>query len=94
MRKEVEEETERERRRAYNARLGHWIVTMRAIRGMTRKDLAERLEVPYHRLNHWEQGHCQPPIPMVDAMARVLEVTFEDVLAGGEPQSQNPSLVP
>jgi len=61
---------------------------------MTRKDLAERLGVPYHRLNHWERGDCQPPIRMLAALTQVLEITFEDLIAVGEPQSQNPSPVP
>jgi transcriptional regulator with XRE-family HTH domain len=81
---------EKERRKAWNVRFGRGLMALRAKRGMTRKGLAERLGVPYHRLNHWEQGHCQPPLIQMMALSEILEVTFLELGTAGELKSQTP----
>jgi transcriptional regulator with XRE-family HTH domain len=66
------------------ARLGRRISKLRKSRRWTRHQLARRLGVPITRLGRWEQGTCQPPLPMLLELGRYLEVSIEDLALGGE----------
>lgn len=71
--------------------LGQRIASLRKARKWDRIHLARRLGVPKTRLAFWERGQCEPPLAMLLEIARVLEVSIEE-LAGVEPaNSNNPS---
>jgi transcriptional regulator with XRE-family HTH domain len=70
--------------------LGRRIATLRKARKWQRAHLARRLGVPRTRLAFWERGQHQPPLSMLLALGRVLEVTVEE-LVGEEPTDINPS---
>ena len=75
--------------------LGRRIAALREARKWQRSHLARRLGVPKTRLAFWERGQNQPPLSMLLALGRVLEVSIEE-LAGEEPasekeQTNNPS---
>lgn len=64
--------------------LGRRITTLRKARKWQRAHLARRLGVTRARLAFWERGQHPPPLPMLLALGRVLEVSIEE-LAGVEP---------
>lgn len=71
--------------------LGRRIASLRKARKWQRAHLARRLGVSRARLAFWERGQHQPPLAMLLALGRVLEVSIEE-LAGVEPaNSNNPS---
>jgi len=70
--------------------LGRRIATLRKARKWHRAHLARRLGVPRTRLAFWERGQYQPPLSMLLALGRVLEVSIEE-LVGEEPTDNNPS---
>ena len=70
--------------------LGWRIATLRKARKWHRAHLARRLGVPRTRLAFWERGQYQPPLSMLLALGRVLEVSIEE-LVGEEPTDNNPS---
>ena len=67
----------------WRVRLGRGITAMRMSRRLSRKVLANHLEVSYHRLAHWERGGSQPPLAKLIALGRILEVSTEELLAAG-----------
>lgn len=64
-------------------RLGERITALRKARKWARVHLARRLGVPSHRVAHWERGDSQPPLVMLLALGRLLEVSIEE-LAGAD----------
>ena len=68
----------------YLVRMGRGIATVRSRRQLTRKGLANRLEVTIKRLGDWERGVYQPPLAKLIALCGVLAVTVEELLAEGE----------
>ena len=68
--------------------LGERITSLREARKWDRVHLARRLGVPKTRLGFWERGQSEPPLAMLLAIARILEVTVEE-LAGVEPANGN-----
>lgn len=68
--------------------LGQRIASLREARKWQRVHLARRLGVPRTRLGFWERGQCEPPLEMLLALGRVLEVSIEE-LAGVEPANGN-----
>jgi transcriptional regulator with XRE-family HTH domain len=68
--------------------LGQRIASLRKGRRWERAHLARRLGVPPRRLAFWERGDNQPPLAMLLALGRVLEVSIEE-LAGVEPLKTN-----
>ena len=69
--------------------LGRRIVTLRKARKWQRAHLARRLGVTRARLAFWERGQYQPPLAMLLALGRVLEVSVEEL--AGEEMTDNPS---
>ena len=59
--------------------------TMRALRekrGLTQRDLAERLGVTSKAISRWETGRGLPDIMLIEPLARTLGVSVADLLAG------------
>lgn len=72
--------------------LGRRIATLRKARQWERVHLARRLGVPKSRLAFWERGQNQPPLSMLLALGRVLEVSIEELVAvPSEEPENNPS---
>jgi transcriptional regulator with XRE-family HTH domain len=70
--------------------VGRRISELRKARKWARVHLARRLGVPRARLANWERGANQPPLAMLLALGRLLEVSIEE-LAGASPGKANPS---
>lgn len=52
---------------------------LRAQRGWSQADLAERLEVSRQSVNAIETGKYDPSLPLAFKLARVFETSIEDV---------------
>jgi transcriptional regulator with XRE-family HTH domain len=66
--------------------LGRGIVALRSRHGLSRQELATRLEVTYAQLGFWERGTCGPSCPKLIAITEILEASVPDLIAAGEPQ--------
>lgn len=71
--------------------LGRRIATLRKARNWERVHLARRLGVPKSRLAFWERGQNQPPLSMLLALGRVLEVSIEELVEAPSEEPNNPS---
>lgn len=69
--------------------LGQRIASLREARKWERVHLARRLGVPRTRLGFWERGQSEPPLEMLLALGRVLEVSIEELV--DEKPTDNPS---
>lgn len=66
---------------------GERLVKSREHIGLNQKQLAEALGISPTRLNYWEKDKREPDVPMIKALARILEVSA-DYLIGNEPPKQ------
>jgi putative transcriptional regulator len=57
---------------------------LRAERGWSQQDLAERLEVSRQSVNAIETGRYDPSLPLAFRIADVFGMTIEDIFQRGE----------
>ncbi len=60
---------------------------LRAARGWSQGDLAERLEVSRQTINALERGKYDPSLPLAFRIARLFERKIEDIFTPGETAS-------
>lgn len=65
-----------------NKKIGIFIAIQRKQKGMTQKQLAEKLGVTNKAISKWETGEGYPDITTVPALAEILEVTTDELLSG------------
>ena len=63
-------------------KFGRFLVQLRKERSMTQKDLAERLYVSDKAVSKWERGGGCPDVSLLPALAEVLGVGLESLMAG------------
>lgn len=63
-------------------KLGAFIATTRKEKGMTQRELAERLNVTDKAISKWERGLGLPDIKMIEPLSKVLGVTILDIMRG------------
>jgi transcriptional regulator with XRE-family HTH domain len=71
-------------------KFGWRIVRRREEKSWTRAELAGRLGVTRERLGHWERGENTPPLDVLVALGRELEVSLDELVTGEpapDPQS-------
>ena len=56
------------------------IAKLRKAKGLTQKDLAERLSVTVQAVSKWENSRCYPDIQLLPHIAKILDVTVEELL--------------
>jgi transcriptional regulator with XRE-family HTH domain len=59
--------------------MGRVIALARRARGMTLRQLGERIGVSAQAVHKWERGVNYPDITLLPMIARVLEVSIEDL---------------
>ena len=59
---------------------GRFIASERAARGMTQRELAEKLGVTDKAISKWERGVCLPDVAKFDDIAAALDLTDLEVL--------------
>lgn len=67
--------------------LGEKISSLRKVKGLTQKQLAEQLHVTDGAVSKWERGLNYPDLSMLDAVAEALDTNVIELLALSEAQS-------
>ncbi len=62
--------------------IGVFINALRKSRGMTQKDLAERIGVSDKSVSRWERGDGLPDLSLIPVIAEIFEVTCDELLTG------------
>lgn len=65
-----------------NEKMGKFISELRKSRGMTQKELAEKLKVTDKAVSKWERGLSSPDISLLMPLAEILDVTASELLEG------------
>lgn len=73
-----------------NVKFGAFVSQLRKEKGMTQKDLAERLFVSDKAVSKWERGLSLPDISLLQPMADILGVTIAELLSGEYRKSDTP----
>lgn len=60
------------------------IKKLRTSAKITQQELAEQLNVTRQAVSSWEQGKNQPDIQTIEALAKVLDVSIEEVIYGSK----------
>lgn len=68
-------------------RTGALIRRLRMEKGLTQRELAERLDVSDKAVSKWERGMGCPDVSLLTAVSQVLGVGLDSMLEGGLPQS-------
>lgn len=72
---------------------GTFLLQLRKEKGMTQKDLAERLYVSDKAVSKWERGLSLPDISLLQPLAELLEVSVTELLSGQRIPSDQPMTV-
>ena len=48
--------------------------------GMSQKDLAERLNVSFKTISHWESGYSEPSLDTLLMLKDIFSVSYEDLI--------------
>lgn len=63
-------------------KFGAFLVQLRKERGLTQKELAEKLYVSDKAVSKWERGLSLPDISLLQPMAEMMEVSVTELLSG------------
>lgn len=58
------------------------IKQLRTSKGMTQKELAEKLHVTPQAVSRWENGEVEPSVSTIGEMADIFEVTADEIIGG------------
>ena len=64
------------------AKFGTFLSQLRREKGMTQKELAERLFLSDKAVSKWERGLSLPDIALLQPLADLFEVTITELLSG------------
>lgn len=67
---------------------GESLMNIRKEKGISRKDFAEQLEIPYTTLRNYETNQREPGHKLLIKMAMLLHVTVDELI-GYQPQYKN-----
>lgn len=64
------------------AKIGQFIAALRKSKGLTQREVAERLGITDKTVSKWECGNGLPDIGAIPAIAELFEVTADEILRG------------
>ncbi len=64
--------------------IGKRIAQLRKGKGMTQEDLSQKMEVSAQAVSKWENDQTCPDITSLPKLAKILEVTVDELLSGKE----------
>ena len=67
---------------------GEFICENRKKRGMSQKELANKLNITDKAISKWERGLSFPDISMLIPISEVLGISLYDILTGGKNNEQ------
>lgn len=76
-----------------NSDIGKFICELRKEKGLTQKELAERLNVTDKAVSKWETGRSAPDISLLTALSETLGVTVVEILNGKKIEKEKLSAV-
>ena len=62
--------------------IGKFIAALRRARGMTQKELGEKLFVSDKTVSRWERDECDPELSLIPAIAEIFGITTDELLRG------------
>lgn len=65
-----------------NTRTGAFIKALRTEKGLTQRELAERLHITDRAVSKWERGLSAPDIALLEPLAEILEVSVVELIRG------------
>ena len=65
-----------------NAKMGELIRDSRKEKGLTQKDVANKLGITDRAVSKWERGICAPDIAYIEELAEMLGLTVAELIAG------------
>ena len=74
--------------------IGKRIAALRREKGLKQDDLAQMLEVSPQAVSKWENDQTCPDISLLPKLAKILEVTVDELLSGKQEQQPVVTLVP
>ena len=63
-------------------KIGKYITEKRQRKGLTQKDIAEKLLVSDKAVSKWERGICLPNIELIKPLSEILDISMESLLSG------------
>ena len=67
-----------------NEKIGKLISKIRKEKGMTQKDLADKLNVTDRAVSKWERGLCCPDISLLKDLSSILDISISKLICGEE----------
>lgn len=65
-------------------KMGNFIKERRKDKGITQKELADKLNITDRAISKWERGICCPDISLLKELCNILNVSINELLAGEE----------
>ena len=62
------------------SRFGSNLKNLRHAQKISQKDLAEKLNVSFKTISHWESGYSQPSLELLTMLRDFFNTTYEDLL--------------
>lgn len=62
------------------------IKKLRTEKNLTQKDLANKLHVTSQAVSRWEKGEVEPSVSTIGEMAKIFEVTVDEIISGQNKQ--------
>ncbi len=62
--------------------MGSFIAALRKAKGLTQKDLAEKLNLSDRTVSRWERDENAPDLSLIPVLAEIFEVTCDELLCG------------
>ena len=70
------------------SKTGNLIFRLRHEKGLTQKDLAEKLGVCAKTVSKWETGHGFPDISLIGELSKIFQVDIGKLIEGEMPQNK------
>ena len=65
-----------------NAKMGELIRSARKEKGLTQKDVAEKLGITDRAVSKWERSICAPDIALLEELAEILGLSIAELISG------------
>lgn len=72
--------------------MGSFLTVLRKARGLTQKQLAEKLNVSDKAVSRWERDECAPDLSLIPVLAEIYGVTSDEILRGQRMDPEKQSL--
>ncbi len=72
-----------------NLKTGCLIRELRKEKGLTQKELADKLHITDRAVSKWERGLCAPDISLLEPLSQVLDITVLELISGEHIAAEN-----